>query len=111
MGIIERIECDPNPLRLLYYDGSKGCYYAARRTCCNIKSSLCEILKTTMTTINGLFSFSSLPRRVDEMKDIFLPALSSLGTRREATTSPSFGSSLGLPRIAVAGVKPTSFTP
>eukprot|EP01018_Ginkgo_biloba_P009166 Gb_06296 [translate_table: standard] len=67
-----------------------------------------EILEPTTTTISGLFSFSSLPGRVDKMKDIFLPALSSPRARREGTTSPSSSSSLGLPIIAVARVKPAS---
>eukprot|EP01018_Ginkgo_biloba_P033678 Gb_04561 [translate_table: standard] len=69
-----------------------------------------EILKPTTATIGGLFSFSSLLGRVDKMMDIFLPTLSSLGARREATTSLSSNSSLGLPRIVVAGVKLTSYS-
>eukprot|EP01018_Ginkgo_biloba_P036772 Gb_23666 [translate_table: standard] len=78
-----------------------------RRTCYNTKKEFTlsrEILKPTMAIIDNLFSFSSLPERVDEMKDIFLPTISSPGVRTEAITSPSSGSYLGLPRIALARI-------
>nr|YP_009167249.1 ribosomal protein L2 [Ginkgo biloba]AJP33478.1 ribosomal protein L2 [Ginkgo biloba]QXE43950.1 ribosomal protein L2 [Ginkgo biloba] len=116
MGIVERIECDPNrPSRIALVRWIEGVLLRRqRRTCCNTREEFApprEILEPTTATIGGLFSFSSLPGRVDEMKDVFLPALSSPGARREAATSPSSGSSLGLPRIAVAGAKPASSAP
>ena len=116
MGIVERIEYDPNrSSRIALVRWIEGVLLRRqRRTCCNTREEFApprEILEPTMATIGGLFSFSSLPGRVDEMKDVFLPALSSPGARREAATSPSSGSSLGLPRIAVAGAKPASSAP
>eukprot|EP01018_Ginkgo_biloba_P036755 Gb_28019 [translate_table: standard] len=109
MGIVERIECDPNfPSQIALVRWIKGVLLPIRRTYYNMReefSLLCGILEPTMTTIDSLFYFSSLPGRVDEMKDVFLLVLSSPRARREATTSPSFGSSLGLPRIEVVGAK------
>lgn len=106
MGIVERIEYDPNrSSRIALVRWISGVLLRRQsRTCCNTPR---EILEPTMATIGGLFSFSSLPV---EIKDVFLPALSSPEAQREAATSPSLRS-LGLPRIAVAGAKPAFFAP
>eukprot|EP01018_Ginkgo_biloba_P037867 Gb_08104 [translate_table: standard] len=115
MGIVERIKCDPNFPSQIALVGLKGCCYTARGgLAVTQEKSLLHHMRSvepTNTTIDGLFLFSSLPERVDEMKDIFLPTLSSPRARRKAATSPSSGISLGLPRIVVARENPTSSTP
>nr|QJH91626.1 ribosomal protein L2 [Zamia integrifolia]QJH91785.1 ribosomal protein L2 [Ceratozamia hildae] len=114
MGIVERIEYDPNrSSRIALVRWIEGVLLRRqRRTCCNTREEFApprKILEPTTATIGGLFSFSSLPGKVDEIKDVLLSAPSSPRAKREAATSPSSGSSLGLPRIAVAGAKPALF--
>ncbi|KAI5650280.1 hypothetical protein M9H77_36285 [Catharanthus roseus] len=131
MGIVERIEYDPNQ--------GEG---VRRRKCNTIEefAPLHKIRESTTTTIRGPFSFSSLPGKVDKRKvacfspglkaayvvvglptrmsscketcakDVFFSALSSLNPKGE-TASLSFGSSFDFPRITVVGAKPTFFAP
>ncbi|KAJ0090587.1 hypothetical protein Patl1_14071 [Pistacia atlantica] len=54
----------------LLYDGSRGCSYVRQRECDTIEEFAPprKILEPTTTTIRGLFSFSSLPQKVDQRK-------------------------------------------
>ncbi|YP_003587363.1 ribosomal protein L2 (mitochondrion) [Cucurbita pepo] len=152
MGIVERIEYDPNrSSRIALVRWIEG---VRQRKCKTIEEFAPprKILEPTTTTIRGLFSFSSTPGKVDQRKvacfspgqmaayvvvglptrippcskspftskgagskktcakDVFFSAFSSQKTKGE-TASLSFGSSLGFPRIAVAGAKPAFFAP
>ncbi|KAK8609171.1 hypothetical protein V6N13_025478 [Hibiscus sabdariffa] len=155
-GIVERIEYDPNRSSQIalvrWIEGVRGSPTKLNTTEEFAPSP--KILEPTTTTIRGLFSFSSLPGKVDQRKvayfspglmtasvvvgpptrmslwsknasysysadegckktctkDVFFSALSSPKAKGE-TVSISFGSSLGFPRVAVAGAKPPFFAP
>jgi hypothetical protein len=154
MGIVERIEYDPNrSSRIALVRWIAGVQLRRQRKCNTIEEFAPprKILEPTTTTIRGLFSFSSLPGKVDKRKvacfspglmaayvvvglptrmppwskspftskgagrkktcakDVFFSALSS--QKAKVSTSLSFGSSFGFPRIAVAGAKPAFFAP
>lgn len=153
IGIVERIEYDPNrSSRIALVRWSEGALLRRQRKCYTIEEFAPprKILEPTTATIFCLFSFSSLPGKVDQRKvacsqakclltlyvvvglptfmppwsksqacagskqtcakDVFFSALSSPLAKGE-TASLSFGSSLGFPRIAVAGAKPAFFAP
>ena len=156
MGIVERIEYDPNrSSRIALVRWIERLQLRRQRKCNTIEEFAPprKILESTTTTIRGLFSFSSLPGKVDQRKvacfspglmafyvvvglptrmpswskspfftskdagskktcakDVFFSALSSPKAKGE-TAPLSFGSSFGLPRIAVAGAKPAFFAP
>ncbi|KAI9074368.1 hypothetical protein K1719_043662 [Acacia pycnantha] len=127
MGIVERIEYDPNrSSRIAPVRWIEGVQLQLRRQRkCNTIEEFApprKILEPTTTTIRGLFSFSSLPGKVDQRKskgagskktcakDVFFSAFSSPKAKGE-TASLSFGSSFAFPRIAVAGAKPAFFAP
>ncbi|KAK8480561.1 hypothetical protein V6N13_125966 [Hibiscus sabdariffa] len=153
-GIVERIEYDPNRSSRIalvrWIEGVRGSPRKLNTTEEFAPSR--KILEPTTTAIRGLFSFSSLPGKVDQrkvacfspglmaasvvvgpptrmslwsksvsysadagckktcMKDVFFSAHSSPKAKGE-TVSFSFGSSLGFPRVAVAGAKPAFFAP
>lgn len=152
MGIVERIEYEPNrSSRIAPVRWIEG----VRRRKCNTTEEFApppKILESTTTTTRGPFSFSYLPGKVDQRKvacfspglmaayvvvgpptrmsswskspftskgaeskktcakDVFFSAFSS-SKARAGTASLSFGSSFGIPRIAVAGAKPAFFAP
>ncbi|KAK4565215.1 hypothetical protein RGQ29_007039 [Quercus rubra] len=140
MGIVERIEYDPNrSSRIALVRWIERLQLRRQRKCNTIKEfTPRKILKSTTTTIRGLFSFSSLPRKVDQRKvacfspglmaayvvvglptrmplgkkapllDVFFSAFSSKRAKGEAS-SLSFGSSFAFPRIVVAAAKPAFF--
>nr|ARX11148.1 ribosomal protein L2 [Triantha glutinosa] len=153
MGIVERIEYDPNrSSRIALVRWIEGVLLRRQRKCNTIEEFAppLQILESTTATICGQFSFSSLPGKVDQRKvacsqakclltlyvvvgldtrmppwsksqasagsnqtcakDVFFSALSSPKAKGD-TASLSFGSSLGFPRIAVAGAKPAFFAP
>lgn len=155
MGIVEWIEYDPNrSSRIAPVRWIEGVQLRRQRKCNTIEEFAPprKILEPTTTTIRGLFSFSSLPGKVDQRKvacfspgpmaayvvvglptrmppwskspftskgagskktcakDVFFSAFSSPKAKGE-TSSLSFGSSFGFPRIAVAGAKPAFFAP
>ena len=70
MGIVERIEYDPNrSSRIALVRWIERLQLRRQRKCNTIKEfTPRKILKSTTTTIRGLFSFSSLPRKVDQRK-------------------------------------------
>nr|AEK66742.1 ribosomal protein L2 [Ferrocalamus rimosivaginus] len=153
IGIVERIEYDPNrSSRIALVRWIEGVLPGRQRKFKTIEEFAPprKILESTTATIFCLFSFSSLPGKVDQRKvacsqgkclltlyvvvglptfmppwsksqacagskqtcakDVFFSALSSPLAQGE-TASLSFGSSLGFPRIAVAGAKPAFFAP
>nr|QKO27839.1 ribosomal protein L2 [Petrosavia sakuraii] len=98
IGIVERIEYDPNrSSRIAPVRWIEGVLLRRQRKCNTIEEFAPprKILEPTTATICGLFSFSSL----------------SSPLAKGETASLSFGSSLGFPRIAVAGAKPAFFAP
>lgn len=107
IGIVERIEYDPNrSSRIALVRWIEGVLLRRQKKCNTIEEFAPprKILEPTTATIFCLFSFSSLPGKVDQRK-----AMESLA--KGETASLSFGSSLGFPRIAVAGAKPAFFAP
>lgn len=151
MGIVERIEYDPNrSSRIAPVRWIEGVQPRCQRKCKTIEEFAPPRKILELTTTRGLFSFSSLPGKVDQRKvacffpglmaayvmvglptrmppwskftskgagrkktcakDVFFSAFSSTKAKGE-TASPSFGSSFGFPRIAVAGAKPAFFAP
>ncbi|PKU60448.1 60S ribosomal protein L2, mitochondrial [Dendrobium catenatum] len=115
MGIVERIEYDPNrSSRIALVRWIEGVLLRRQRKCnTNTIEEFApprQILESTTATIFCLFSFSSLPRKVDQRKDVFFSALPSPLAKGE-TAFLSFGSSLAFPRIAIAGAKPAFFAP
>ncbi|XWS37108.1 hypothetical protein CRYUN_Cryun19dG0014900 [Craigia yunnanensis] len=130
MGIVERIEYDANrSSRIALVRWIEGVYQRKSNTMEDFAPSL-KILEPTTTTIRGLFSFSSLPGKVDQRKvPCFSPglmapsvmvgpptrmsktcakagetvSLSSVLSSPKAkgeTESLSFDSSFGFPRVA-----------
>ncbi|KAK3210768.1 hypothetical protein Dsin_015474 [Dipteronia sinensis] len=91
IGIVERIENDPNhSSRIALVRWIQGVQRQPKRKCNMIQDFAppCKILEPTATTIRGLFSFSSLPTRMtssswsaspftgSNAKDVFFSALS-----------------------------------
>lgn len=71
IGIVERIEYDPNrSSRIAPVRWIEGVQLRRQRKCNTIEEFAPprKILEPTTTTIRGLFSFSSLPRKVDQRK-------------------------------------------
>ena len=71
MGIVERIEYDPNrSSRIAPVRWIEGVQLRRQRKCNTIEEFAPprKILEPTTTTIRGLFSFSSLPGKVDQRK-------------------------------------------
>ena len=71
MGIVERIEYDPNrSSRIAPVRWIEGVQLGSQRKCKTIEEFAPprKILEPTTTTIRGLFSFSFLPRKVDQRK-------------------------------------------
>ncbi len=96
IGIVERIEYDPNrSSRIALVRWIEGVLPGRQRKFKTIEEFALprKILESTTATIFCLFSFSSL----------------SSPLAQGETASLSFGSSLGFPRIAVAGAKPAFF--
>lgn len=141
MGIVERIEYDPNrSSRIALVRWKEG---VRQRKTIEEFAPPRKILESTTTTIRGPFSFSSLPGKVDQRKVacfspgqkaayvvVGLPtrmpswskspftsnkktcAISALSSPNpKAKVSTSFGSSFAFPRVAVAGAKPAFFAP
>nr|QKO27827.1 ribosomal protein L2 [Pentastemona sumatrana] len=102
IGIVERIEYDPNrSSRIALVRWIEGVLLRRQRKYNTIEERVRrpprKILESTTATIaTRLFSFSSL----------YSPLANKGGT-----ASLSFGSSFGFPRIAVAGTKPAFFAP
>ncbi|XP_024029468.1 uncharacterized protein LOC21401302 [Morus notabilis] len=112
MGIIERVEYDPNrSSRIALVRWTKGVHLPHQRSNTVEKfASQRKIFDPTTTTIRGIFSFSSLPgiREVEQSKktfakDVFFSAFSS---KPKGDTPP-----LSFPRIAVAGANPAFLAP
>nr|YP_009242031.1 ribosomal protein L2 [Oryza minuta]AMQ23378.1 ribosomal protein L2 [Oryza minuta] len=98
IGIVERIEYDPNrSSRIALVRWIEGVLPGRQRKFKTIEEFALprKILESTTATIFCLFSFSSL----------------SSPLAQGETASLSFGSSFGFPRIAVAGAKPAFFAP
>ncbi|KAH0446751.1 hypothetical protein IEQ34_024421 [Dendrobium chrysotoxum] len=100
MGIVERIEYDPNrSSRIALVRWIEGVLLRRQRKCnTNTIEEFApprQILESTTATIFCLFSFSALPSPLAKGETAFL----------------SFGSSLAFPRIAIAGAKPAFFAP
>lgn len=99
IGIVERIEYDPNrSSRIALVRWIEGVLLRRQKKCNTIEEFApprFQRLEPTTATIFCLFSFSSLPGKVDQRKAT-LRAFS-----KGETASLSFGSSLGFPRIAV----------
>ncbi|WOL00059.1 ribosomal protein L2 [Canna indica] len=153
IGIVERIEYDPNrSSRIALVRWIEGVLLRRQRKCYMIEEFAGHPPRKILepTTIFCLFSFSFLPGKVDQRKvacsqakclltlyvvvglptfmppwsksqacagskqtcakDVFFSALCSPLAKGE-TASLSFGSSLGFPRITVAGAKPAFFAP
>ncbi|KAJ0030785.1 hypothetical protein Pint_13939 [Pistacia integerrima] len=71
IGIVERIEYDPNrSSRIALVRWIEGVQLRRQRKCDTIEEFAPprKILEPTTTTIRGLFSFSSLPQKVDQRK-------------------------------------------
>ncbi|CAN6472077.1 unnamed protein product [Victoria cruziana] len=71
MGIVERIEYDPNrSSRIALVRWIEGVLLRRKRRCNTIEEKALprQILELTTATICGLFSFSSLPGKVDQRK-------------------------------------------
>ncbi|ERM99376.1 hypothetical protein AMTR_s00235p00022890 [Amborella trichopoda] len=71
MGIVERIKYDPNrSSRIALVRWIEGVLLRCQRRCNAIEEFALpiQILEHTTATINSLFSFSSLPRKVDQRK-------------------------------------------
>ncbi|CAN6487181.1 unnamed protein product [Victoria cruziana] len=141
MGIVERIEYVPNrSSRIALVRWIEGVLLRRKRRCNMIeeKARPRQILELTTATILDQRKVACFyPERMETYglvglppimppwsksqvsagskktcaKDIFFSALSSPKAKGETTTSLSFGSSFGFPRIAVAGAKPTFFAP
>nr|YP_009047480.1 ribosomal protein L2 [Buxbaumia aphylla]AGN74271.1 ribosomal protein L2 [Buxbaumia aphylla]AHI16063.1 ribosomal protein L2 [Buxbaumia aphylla] len=119
MGVVERIEYDPNRSSQIalvrWIEGvlrpaKRFAFYKAdsRQREENAKRFLGRREKNIFF-FGLLFSFSSLSRKAQTRNDVFFSALSFPGATREAATFGFFGSFPGLPRIALAGVKPALF--
>ena len=118
MGIVERIEYDPNRTsRLALVRWIQGVKPPSHQRRCDTVETPRKVLESTMTaTPRGIFSFCTLPgnSRVDDhrkagqsAKDVFLSTLSAANAEGETAKVSTFG----LPRIAVAGAKPGFFVP
>lgn len=116
MGIVERIEYDPNrSSRIALVRWIEGVKQKKFNQIEEI-APLPQVSEPVTTSIRGLFTFSSMPGMVTQrregvgketsVKDVFLSALSS---SKAKGVTPSL--SHGLPRIAVAGAKPALFAP
>jgi hypothetical protein len=103
IGIVERIEYDPNrSSRIAPVRWIEGVQLRRQRKCNTIEEFAPprKILEPTTTTGS----------KKTCAKDVFFSAFSSPKAKGE-TASLSFGSSCGFPRIAVAGAKPAFFAP
>lgn len=115
MGIVERIEYDPNrSSRIALVRWIEGVHQKKFNKIEEVAAPLPQISQPTTTSVRGLFSFASMPGmvnlRTDDvgpgLKDVFLSTLSLSKSKGEtASLSP------GLPRIAVAGAKPGLYAP
>ncbi|EEF37142.1 mitochondrial 60S ribosomal protein L2, putative [Ricinus communis] len=153
MGVIERIEYDPNrSSRIALVRWVEGAHLRFQKKCKAVEEEFVpppKVLEPTTTTPCGLFSLASLSMEVDQRKiacspsglaaayavvglqtgmppgsktikgaeskktcvrDVFLSAFSTSRAKRE--TAPfALSGSLNVPRIAVAGAKPSFFAP
>ena len=113
MGIVERIEYDPNrSSRIALVRWTEGVHLPRQRS--NTVEEFApprKIFDPNTTTVRGLFSFSSLPGifQVDQSKetsarDVLISAFSS--PKAKGDTTP-----LSFPRVAVAGANPAFLAP
>nr|YP_010576524.1 ribosomal protein L2 [Andreaea regularis]UZN44065.1 ribosomal protein L2 [Andreaea regularis] len=118
MGVVERIEYDPNRSSWIalvrWIDGvlRPGKHFAFSKANSQREENAWRFLGRREKNIfffGLLFSFSALPSKAQKRKYVFFSALSSPKARRETATLGPFGSFLGLPRIALAGAKPAFF--
>ncbi|KAJ3682991.1 hypothetical protein LUZ60_013218 [Juncus effusus] len=127
-GVVERIEYDPNrSSRIALVRWTEGVKLLRRQRDGVVREDAAppppEIAGSTKVTSESIFSFSSLPGKVNQAK---LPGLQgknsltqyvSVGlpesnkTTNEKAPPVSFNSTLDLPWIAVAGAKPAFFAP
>ncbi|MQM18944.1 hypothetical protein Taro_051942 [Colocasia esculenta] len=121
VGVVERIEYDPNRSSKIalvrWVEGGtpprrqEGREAAVEREVASLRKKV--LGSSTAASDGGQFSISSLPGTVDHSSaaDVFSSALSSFPKAAEAAAAASrpFGGSAGLPRIAAAGAKPTFF--
>nr|YP_009047560.1 ribosomal protein L2 [Atrichum angustatum]AGN74351.1 ribosomal protein L2 [Atrichum angustatum]AHI16058.1 ribosomal protein L2 [Atrichum angustatum] len=118
MGVVERIEYDPNRsswIALIRW--VEGVLRPAKRFAFSKANSQREEnawrflgrREKNIFFFGLLFSFSSLPRKAQRRNYVFFSALSSPTAKRGAATLGPFGSFLALPGIALAVAKPDFF--
>ncbi|QCE12953.1 uncharacterized protein LOC114185776 [Vigna unguiculata] len=117
LGVVERIEYDPNrssDIALVRW--VHGVYHRQRRDAADAAgSSKLLALNPSVTdsnSIRGVFALNSmLPRVGTSTRDVFLSAFSSKAKGRDTKSELESVSSLGLPRIAVAASRAPFFAP
>nr|AND50539.1 ribosomal protein L2 [Sphagnum orientale]AND50853.1 ribosomal protein L2 [Sphagnum falcatulum]UQM88493.1 ribosomal protein L2 [Sphagnum subsecundum] len=118
MGIVERIEYDPNRsswIALVRWIEGVLCSrkrFALSKANSQRKENAWPFLgrrEKNLFFFGLLFSFSSLPDKAQRKKYVFFSALYSPKAKKKAATLGPFGSFLTLPRIALAGAKPAFF--
>jgi len=115
MGIVERIEYDPNRsswIALVRWIEGVLCSrnrFALSKANSQRKENAWPFLgrrEKNLFFFGLLFSFSSLPNKAQRKEYVFFSALYSSKAKKKAATLGPFGSFLTLPRIALAGAKP-----
>jgi hypothetical protein len=118
MGIVERIEYDPNHsswIALVRWIERVLCSrkrFALSKANSQRKENAWPFLgrrEKNLLFFGLLFSFSSLPDKAQRKKYVFFSALYSLKAKKKAATLGPFGSFLTLPKIALARAKPAFF--
>ncbi|KAG2613990.1 hypothetical protein PVAP13_4KG377000 [Panicum virgatum] len=107
MGIVERIEYDPNrSSSIALVRWVQGVHFRGHRIP-QEPSIKPQILESTTADVSGRFSLATLSGREYKGKEASSALYSSLGNG--VIPSVSSGASLSLPRIALAGAKPAFF--
>ncbi|KAF3337985.1 hypothetical protein FCM35_KLT18572 [Carex littledalei] len=112
VGVVERIEYDPNrSSRIALVRWVQGVKLLRRRNLQKVQelSPPPQILESTTADVSNRFSFAALPGRADQEKAASSVLYSSLG--KGEIPSLHSGSHFSLPRIALAGAKPAFFAP
>jgi ribosomal protein L2 len=112
VGVVERIEYDPNrSSRIALVRWVEGVHLRRQRNLQKVQeiSPPSQILESTTANASGRFSLAPLSGRVDKEKVASSVLCSSLGNG--GIPSLNSGTSLSLPRVALAGAKPAFFAP
>ncbi|KAJ3696956.1 hypothetical protein LUZ61_000661 [Rhynchospora tenuis] len=112
VGVVERIEYDPNrSSRIALVRWIQGVQLRRQKNLQKVTESCTksEILESTTADVSGRFSFAALSGGVGQEKVASSVLYSSLG--KGEIPSIQSGGSLSLPRIALAGAKPSFFAP